>query len=315
MAEDENVKMTPMGKVVCTEEGCFFVSGDEAAPAPAAEKRPKAPEHEDATFAFARMVCSQKFEDIPSDAVEATKMDILDTLATTLAGSSYNGTRELVELMTYWGGRKESSILIHGGKVPAPAAALVNGHIAHARDYDDIYHVARIHVGAVNVPAGFAVAEKVGGVDGPGLITAICMGIEIELRIGQAAMLWTQFHPTATFGYFGACATSGRLLGLSEEQMINAFGIAYAQAGGNKQCMFDGSLTKKLQPGLAARGGVLAVHLAQKGYTGTRNNLEGKAGFFNLYHGGKYDPEPLTKDLGKHFDVVRLGYKPYPCAV
>jgi 2-methylcitrate dehydratase PrpD len=315
MADDKNTKMTPMGKVVCTEEGCFFVAeGEDAPPAEAAAKQ-KPVEHEDATFAFARMVRNQKFEDIPSDAVKATKMDILDTLATTLAGSSYSGTKELVELMTYWGGRGESSILIHGGKVPAPAAALVNGHIAHARDYDDIYHVARIHVGAVNVPAGFAVAEKVGGVTGQELITAICMGIEIELRLGQAALLWTQFHPTATFGYFGACATSGRLLGLSEEQLVNAFGIAYAQAGGNKQCMFDGSLTKKLQPGLAARGGVLAAHLAQKGYTGTRNNLEGKAGFFNLYHGGKYDPEPLTKDLGEHFDVVRLGFKPYPCAV
>jgi 2-methylcitrate dehydratase PrpD len=315
MANNQNVKMTSRGKVVCTEEGCFFVNEGEEAPvaAPAADK--KTSDHEDATFAFARMVRNQKFEDIPADAVKATQMDILDTLATILAGSSYSGTKELVELMTYWGGRAESSIFIHGGKVPAPAAALVNGHIAHARDYDDIYHVARIHVGAVNVPAGFAVAEKVGGVTGKELIAAICMGIEIELRMGQAALLWTQFHPTATFGYFGACATSGRLLGLSEEQLINAFGIAYAQAGGNKQCMFDGSLTKKLQPGLAARGGVLAAHLARTGYTGTRNNLEGKAGFFNLYHGGQYDPEPLTRDLGKRFDVARLGFKPYPCAV
>ena len=315
MADNENIKQTPMGKVVCTEDGCFFVAEGEDRPA-VAEKQDQAESgHEDATFAFARMVKNQRYEDIPTEAVEATKMDILDTLATTLAGSSYGGTRELMEVMKYWGGREESSILIHGGKVPAPAAALVNGHMAHARDYDDIYHVARIHVGAVNVPTGLAMAEKLGGVSGRELITAVCTGIEIELRIGQAAMLWTQFHPTATFGYFGSCATAGRLLGLDEEQMINAFGIAYAQAAGNKQCMHDGSLTKKLQPGLAARGGILATHLAQKGYTGTRNNLEGKAGFFNLYHGGKYDPAPLTKDLGKYFDVVRLGYKPYPCAV
>jgi 2-methylcitrate dehydratase PrpD len=315
MADNENMKTTPSGKVVCTDEGCFFVSEGEETPVAASELDEKAPEHEDATFAFSRMVKNQKYEDIPAEAVEATKLDILDTLATTLAGSSYGGTQELIEVMKYWGGREESSIFIHGGKVPAPAAALVNGHMAHARDFDDIYHVARIHVGAVNVPAGFAIAEKMGNITGRELIAAICLGIEIELRIGQAAMLWTQFHPTATFGYFGSCATSGRLLGLDEEQLINAFGIAFAQAAGNKQCMHDGSLTKKLQPGLASKGGILAAHLAQKGYTGTRNNLEGKAGFFNLYHGGKYDPAPLTKDLGKYFDVVRLGYKPYPCAV
>lgn len=315
MGDGKKEKATPSGKVVCTEQGCFFVDPDEEIVAPADLETKQTAEHEDATFAFARLITTHKYEDIPSDAIEATKMDILDTLATTLAGSSYGGTRELVELITDWGGKAESSIFIHGGRVPAPAAALVNGHMAHARDYDDIYHTARIHVGAVNVPTAFAMAEKMGVVDGRELMAAICMGVEIELRIGQAALLWTQFHPTATFGYFGSCATAGRLMGLDEEQMINAFGIAYAQAAGNKQCMHDGSLTKKLQPGLAARGGILAVHLAQKGYTGTRNNLEGKAGFFNLYHGGKYDPEPLTKDLGLHFDIGRLGYKPYPCAV
>ena len=122
MTDKENAKMTPMGKVVCTEEGCFFVSDGDEVPAAAAEKDKKITEHEDATFAFARMVQNQKYEEIPAEAVEATKMDILDTLATTLAGSSYKGTQELVELMTYWGGREESSILIHGGKVPSPAA-------------------------------------------------------------------------------------------------------------------------------------------------------------------------------------------------
>jgi 2-methylcitrate dehydratase PrpD len=269
----------------------------------------------DASFAFAEMVTNLRYEDIPPEAVEATKKDILDTLGTTLAGSSAEGTQELIDQIKYWGGREESSIFIHGGRVPSPEAALVNSQMAHARDYDDVYHVARIHVGAVNVPTGLAIAEEIGGVNGKELITAIIAGIDIELRLAQAAKLWTEFHPTSTYGYFGASATAGRLLHLTERQMLNALGIAYSQASGNKQCMHDGSLTKRLQPGLAARGGILSAHLAQRGYTGTTNNFEGEAGFFALYHRGYYDPEPLTKDLGKYFDVVKLGYKPYPCAV
>jgi 2-methylcitrate dehydratase PrpD len=309
------IKETPRGRVVCTESGCYFVSEGEEQAAAVSEVVETRAEHEDATVAFARMITTLRYEDIPSEAVEATKMDVLDTLAVILAGSTSSGTREVVEQMTYWGGREESSILIFGDKVPAPSAVLANSHMAHARDYDDIYHVARIHVGAVNVPCALAVAESVGGVDGRELITAMLMGIDIELRLGQAALLWTQFHPTATFGYFGACATAGRLLGLDEDQMVNAFGICYSQVSGTKQCMHDGSLTKRLQPGLAARGGILSAHLARRGYTGTRNNLEGKAGFFNLYHGGKYDPVFLTDRLGEHFDITRLGFKPYPCAV
>lgn len=312
MQKGEKEGSSQKGTVVCNEEGCAFVPESERqSSAPPPEKGQERP---DASFAYAKMVANLRFEDIPPEAVEATKLDILDTLATTLAGSSAEGTQELIDQVRYWGGREESSVFVLGGKLPSLEAALVNGHMAHARDYDDIYHVARIHVGAVNVPAGFALAEEAGAVSGRELITAITTGIDIELRLGQAAQLWTLFHPTATFGYFGACATAGRLLGMGEEQMVNAFGIAYAQASGNKQCMYDGSLTKRLQPGLAARGGILAAHLAKRGFTGTQNNFEGKAGFFNLYHGNRYDPELLTKDLGKHFEVVNLGYKAYPCA-
>lgn len=315
MAEETRKEiMTPRGRVVCTETGCYWVAEEEeAAAVPEAPQKQEG--QEDASVAYSRMAVNVRYEDVPQEAVEATKKDILDTLSTTLAGSSAEGTQALIDQVRYWGGREESSILIHGGKVPSPEAALVNGQMAHARDYDDVYHLARIHVGAVNVPTGFGVAEKLGGVSGSELITAILIGIDIELRLAQAAQLWTQFHPTATYGYFGSCATAGRLLGLNQEQMLNAFGIAYSQAAGNKQCMHDGSLTKRLQPGLAARGGTLAAHLAQRGYTGTTNNIEGEAGLFALYHGGRYDPEPLTKDLGEYFDVVRLGYKPYPCAV
>jgi len=315
MGKKEKEAITPSGKVVCMETGCYWVTEDEEEMASALSLPKEDQSREDASLDYSKMVTNLRYEDIPPEAVEATRIDILDTLSTTLAGSSAEGTQELIDQVRYWGGREESSILVHGGKVPSPEAALVNSQMAHARDYDDVYHLARIHVGAVNVPTGLAISEKVGGVSGTELITAITLGIDIEIRLAQAARLWTQFHPTATYGYFGACATAGRLLRLNKEQMLNAFGIAYSQASGNKQCMHDGSLTKRLQPGLASRGGILAAHLAQRGYTGTKNNFEGEAGLFALYHGGRYDPEPLTKDLGKYFDVVRLGYKPYPCAV
>ena len=96
--------------------------------------------------------------------------------------------------------------------------------------------------------------------------------------------------------------------------MVSAFGIAYAQASGNAQAMHDGVLTKRLQAGHAARSGVLSALLAQRGFTGAMESLEGQAGFFKVFYSDNYNREELFPDLGKRFEGSRLGFKPYPSA-
>ncbi|NLD37714.1 MAG: MmgE/PrpD family protein [Desulfatiglans sp.] len=100
---------------------------------------------------------------------------------------------------------------------------------------------------------------------------------------------------------------------LDNEAMLSALGIAYNQCAGNMQSIHDGFFAKAVAAGLAEKGGVTASIMAEKGISGIRNCLEGKAGFYNVYHGGDYDPQILIKELGERFETERIGFKPYPC--
>jgi 2-methylcitrate dehydratase PrpD len=102
-------------------------------------------------------------------------------------------------------------------------------------------------------------------------------------------------------------------LGLTPEQMLAAFGIAYSHAAGNRQCILDGALTKRLQAGQAASAGIFSAVLAETGFTGAHNIFNGRFGFFELYQPNGYDPSFLLRDLGTAFRGEALSYKPYPC--
>jgi len=95
--------------------------------------------------------------------------------------------------------------------------------------------------------------------------------------------------------------------------MLAAFGIAYSHAAGNRQCILDGALTKRMQAGQAASAGVFSAVLAQTGFTGAHNIFNGRFGFFELYQPNGYDASLLLRDLGTAFRGEALSYKPYPC--
>jgi 2-methylcitrate dehydratase PrpD len=106
---------------------------------------------------------------------------------------------------------------------------------------------------------------------------------------------------------------SGRIIGLDEEKMINAIGLAYHQCGGAGSGVSDGALAKRMGPGLAAKAGITSALMAERGITGDREPLEGRTGLFNAYMGGDYDINIFMADLGKRFEGVNIGDKPYPC--
>jgi 2-methylcitrate dehydratase PrpD len=267
---------------------------------------------------FVKHFITTRFEDIPAAAVAAVKQEVLDSLATALGGSSKAGVGELVDMVKEWGGAKQSTVIAYGFKCPTPNAAQVNGTMIHALDYDDGHQTALVHIGCVTVSTAFAAAERMGKVSGRELITTIALGGDFMARLGLASKpgssaLSSGWHPTTLFGFLGAAAVAGRIFGLSEEKMINALGLAYHQCGGAGTGVADGALAKRMGPGLAAKAGLTAVLMAERGITGERDALEGKAGLFNTYMGGDYDPKILTVDLGKRFEVVNIGDKPYPC--
>jgi 2-methylcitrate dehydratase PrpD len=268
----------------------------------------------DPALTLAEHVCRTTFADLPERVVVATKHDILDTLGAALGGSVAPGIAELVGLVRRWGGRPESSLLLHGGKVPAPQAALVNAAMGHALDFDDTFDRAgSMHPGTSTLAASLAVAELRGGVSGRDLVLAITLGLDVACRLALAATVDRGWHRTAAIGIFGATAAAGKLLELSVAQMVHAFGIAYSQAAGNRQCIIDGALTKRLQAGQAASSAVLSAVLAREGFTGAQQVFAGRYGFFPMYQPGGYDLAAITDGLGTVFRGEELSFKPYPC--
>jgi 2-methylcitrate dehydratase PrpD len=158
-----------------------------------------------------------------------------------------------------------------------------------------------------------AMADLRGGISGKEALLAATLGLDVSSRIALAATVDRGWHRTAAIGIFGATAVAGKLLGLTAEQLHHAFGIAYSQAAGNRQCIVDGSLTKRYQAGQAASGGIFSALLAREGFTGASEIFTGRFGFYELYQPGGYDLAPLTAELGTAFRGDMLSFKPYPC--
>jgi 2-methylcitrate dehydratase PrpD len=259
-----------------------------------------------------------RYDNVPEEAVESAKREVMDSLATALGGSTKPGVAELVDMIREWGGSEQSTVISYGLKCPAPNAAQVNGTMIHALDYDDGHQVALVHIGCVAVSTCFAAAERMGKVSGKELITALALGGDFLARLGLSSkpggsVLSAGWHPTTLFGFLGAAAIAGRIMSLDEDKMINALGLAYHQCGGAGSGVADGALAKRMGPGLAASAGIKAALMAERGITGERDPLEGRTGLYRTYMGEDYDINILTGELGKRFEGVNIGDKPYPC--
>ena len=135
----------------------------------------------DLAYDLAANAAKVKYTGLPEDVIEITKKFILDTLATTLAGSSAPGCNTVIDYVKENGGRKESTIMVYGGKVPSAEAAFANGMMAHALDFDDTHDEAVIHANVSVMPAALAMAEGKGGVSGKDLIEAIAGNVKKEV--------------------------------------------------------------------------------------------------------------------------------------
>ena len=269
---------------------------------------------DDPAWSLARHVCHTGHAELPASAVASARRDILDTFGCMLGGSGSPGIDELCAVLSRWGGLEESRVVLRGIRLPAPQAALLNASMGHALDFDDTLDSGgSIHPGVSVLAAALAAADSLGGVSGRDVLLAVALGLDVSCRIALASTLDRGWHRSAAIGVFGATAAAGKLMGLTEEQMLNAFGIAYSHAAGNRQCILDGALTKRLQAGQAASAGVFSAALAQTGFTGARNVFNGRFGFLELYQPNGYDAALLLRDLGTVFCGERPSYKPYPC--
>jgi 2-methylcitrate dehydratase PrpD len=253
---------------------------------------------------------------LPAAAIAAVRLNLLDTLACATAGISAPGVGQVLDLVRSWGGAPQAALWCSADRIPAHHAAWVNGVMAHARDYDDTHDGAVLHAGVSVVPAAIAAAELRGECSGADLIAGIAAGLELVCRLGVATrigIIESGFIYSSLFGYFGAAAAAARVLGFDADRTLNTIGIAYSQAAGTHQVTRDAALTKRMQPGFAAKAAIVAAELAGRDVRGAQGVFEGVDGLFRTYLRGRYDPATLREGLGGRFHFVDLSYKPYPC--
>jgi 2-methylcitrate dehydratase PrpD len=273
----------------------------------------------DVALSLSRHLVMTQYRDIPTDTLEITKKSILDTLGVLIGASgSDEGCRKVVNLIKDMGGKEESTILGFGTRCPAIMAAFGNGSMTKTLDYDDVVGEAFVHPTAVTLPAALAVAESIGVLSGKEFLTAVTLGMDLIIRMGLSITRSDRgfrhdWHPTQLLGIFSSTAAAGKLLNLNEAQMADALGIAFLQASGSLQMIYsEGVDISLLANAFPAKAGVMSALMAKHGITGIRDCLESKAGFFQLYFQGGYDRHSLTENLGKQYELSKIGYKPWP---
>jgi 2-methylcitrate dehydratase PrpD len=276
-----------------------------------------APEAETAppvTRILARYIVNARAADMPANVRREGRRTLLNYVGVAVGGSRHQTVEHAIAAVAPFSGKKEANLLGRSERLDILNAALINGISSHIFDYDDTHLKTIIHPAGPVVSAALALAQN-RKVTGEQFLLAMLLGIEAECRIGNAVypshydMGW---HITGSCGVFGSAAACGKLLGLSEQQMVWALGIAASQPVGLK--VQFGSMTKSFHAGRAAQNGLTAALLAAQNFTSDDNPLEGKDGWAQaLSRNVKW--QEVTDGLGSRFEAALNTYKPFACGI
>ena len=257
--------------------------------------------------------------DVPAHVIDAMDMLLTDTTGVMLGARTAPGVQAVHDRYFRWESAGTATALLTGARMSPPSAALVNATAAHALDFDDLHDRARVHTFCVLLPTLVAVAEQMQAegrrVSGAQFFNALAIGAELNARLGLACQesLAHGWHPTMVFGILSGAVAGAAMMGLDARRVGDALGIALHQASGSAQATRDGSLSKRVGAGFAARGAVTAVFLAADGITGIHRSLEGTAGLYALYERDQVDPLAVSADWGVRWHAGEYSVKPYPC--
>tara|TARA_B100000674_G_scaffold475781_1_gene469240 strand:- start:1782 stop:3167 length:1386 start_codon:yes stop_codon:yes gene_type:complete len=259
------------------------------------------PEAKGLTAKLANHAADLSFDELPDDIVSIAKCCFLDWLAVTLAAQDDPITKMLISEAKEQGGNRQATIIGDGLKTSVAQAALINGTVSHALDYDDVNLLMIGHPSVITFAAMLGPAER-DGTSGRDFITAFVTGTEIGCRIGKQLMGESHYqkgwHMTGTAGTFAAAAAAGKILGLDPDTMTVAFGIAASQAAGLKANF--GTMCKPLHAGKACQNGLFAASMAKRGWTSNREILECVQGFGDTQTNA-FTPDLATDGLGERF--------------
>lgn len=266
------------------------------------------------TRTLAHWLVNAEPRDVPKEAKREGVRSIVNWLGCAVGAARHEAIESALAALLPFAGPPQASVLGRTEKTDILNAALMNGITSHVFDFDDTHLPTIIHPSGPVAPVVFALAEY-RPVSGADLLHAFILGVEAECRIGNAVYpehYDVGWHITGTAGVFGAAAAAGRLLGLSEQQMTWALGIAGTQASGLRE-MF-GTHSKSLHPGLAAKNGLMSALLAAKNFTSSSQVLEAKRGFANVLS-TRHDYSRITGKLGETYEVMLNTYKPFACGI
>jgi 2-methylcitrate dehydratase PrpD len=267
-----------------------------------------------AAVLLAEWAAAVGLEDVPDSARQAACRHLLDGLGCAIGAARAGVASPALAVAAGLQGPPDALPLHGGQRLSSPAAALANGVLVHALDFDDTHAAGFVHPTAVVLAVAFAVGQEVGA-SGAEVLLASIIGYETICRIGAAAPYGFHargLHATSVCGPLAGAAVAARLMGLDTATTVNALGVAGSASGGLMEFLASGSSTKQLHAGTAAMAGVIAARLAAAGADGPATVLEGERGLYSALSARPAEMSLVTSGLGESWEVERIAIKPYP---
>jgi 2-methylcitrate dehydratase PrpD len=261
-------------------------------------------------------IAEADFANLPATTVRAAKHVLLDAVGVMLGASGQSPEVAPFVALARASGAGPCSILGTPHRVAAPSAALANGAMAHALDFEDAFDLVPGHPNASLVPALIALAQAGAPVDGKRFLTAVATGSDLACRMALALrrpMEAGNWYPPPMLAGFGAVAGAAKLLGLSPGGIKDALSLMLCQTVMPGEIKYsEATVIRAVREAFPAQAAVNSALLAQGGVAGFEAPLEGKAGFYALYALGEYDERDLLDHLGAQFWIDQLTFKRWP---
>lgn len=266
------------------------------------------------TASIAQFVSGFDGAQLEAAALTRAKHGVLDAIGVALAGIDEPVSKVMLAYAAELPAQTGATIWGSARTVALTEAALINGTLAHALDYDDMNRSMLGHPSSVLTAGLLPLAESL-HLPGRKLLEAYVVGLEAMARVGRIFGFKAydrSWHPTAVLGVLGVAAGAGYLLRLNAAQTVNALGIAASEASGIKKNF--GAMMKSVHAGSAARKGVWAAQFAQRGLAADAAALEGKFGFCDMFNEMPAPQEPADA-AARGLDIMAAGlvFKQYPC--
>ncbi|GJH09623.1 MmgE/PrpD family protein [Caballeronia novacaledonica] len=266
------------------------------------------------TRILAEFIVKTGYRDLPAPVRKEGVRTLMNWVGVAVGGSHDETVNRAVAALTPFSGPPQANLLGRNERFDIMNAAFINGVSSHIFDYDDTHLKTIIHP-AGPVASAILAYSQYRPVTGKDFLNALVLGVETELRIGNAVYpnhYDVGWHITGTCGVFGSAAATGKLMGLSVEQMVWALGLAASQPVGLRESF--GSMNKSFNPGRAAANGIFAALLAAQNYTSSDGMIEAKRGWANTIS-TKQDYREITEALGSHWESTLNTYKPFACGI